>query len=155
MAVTVVLQITLLVAPIFLDFHPKFEVDLITKHRFDIAACTDTDFFQHFPAFADDDAFLASTIDDDGCVYVHFIIFIAQHRFHDDCHGMRHFFFGQLQDLFADEFGHDEVFRMVRHLIVRIELRSFRHVFFDGDHHFIDIVPLNGGNRNHFIKFIV
>ena len=110
---TEVVEHALAVAPVFFDAHPELEIHFFAEKLFNVAAGGGADAFDHRALLADDDGFLAAALNIDGGVHDELVIFlVALHVLDDNGDAVRHFFFGEAQDLFLtlvheiEELGH-------------------------------------------------
>lgn len=120
-----VVEHALAVAPVFFDAHPELEIHFFAEKFFNIAAGSGADAFDHRALLADDDGFLATALNIDGGVHDELVIFlVALHVFDDNGDAVRHFFFGEAQDLFADELGHDDALWLIGDGVLWIKIRT-------------------------------
>ena len=117
-------------------------------------SCFSSRFFEDAAFFADDDPFLGFSLYINGAADVDLAIFPFREFFGEYANGMGHFVPCADEELFADDFLDDISFRLVRHHIIREIFRSFRQVFDDTFHQFIQIFAGFCGKGNDFCKWI-
>ena len=147
-------QNIILILPILRHFDPEVQEDRGADEVLDFISCILAGFFEDAAFVADDDALLGVSFHENGAANVDLAIFSFVEFLGEYADGVRHFFAGAKEELFADDFLDNISFRLVSHHVVREILRPFRQVLGHHLHQGIQIIPGLGRQRYDFCKFV-
>ena len=129
----------------------QFEEDLPLEERFQVFSCFGSNVFQFLSPLANHDRLLRFPFNKDCCEDAMNLLTLFESVDHHSGR-VRHFLLSEHDQLFADHFGSNGSFRLVRHLIRGIEHRTYRQILEDLIDDFFNVLARESRNWNGLFK---